>query len=85
MESKQVIFEKMSELAQILAITGALTEDGQSMFISHCVMTTLTASQKENHALLLFKHLHAFLEEVQVMEGEKGVNEHLIEIDRYEN
>lgn len=85
MQSKETILNKIGELTQILGITGTFSEDGQSLFISHSIMTVLTASQKESHALLFFKHLTAFIDEVQVMEGEKSVNEHLINLDRLQN
>jgi hypothetical protein len=85
MQPKEVILSQIGELSQILAITGTFEEDGQSLFISQSILTVLKASQNEAHAMCFFRHLTNFIGEVQVMEGEKDVNSHLVEMDRFGN
>lgn len=83
--NKTELIHKIAELSTLLGITGTISEDGQSLFIAHSTMTILTASQNENHANLLMKHLSNFIEEVQVIDGKKSVVEFFSEKETCQN
>ena len=83
--NKTELIHKIAELSTLLGITGTISEDGQSLFIAHSTITILTASQNENHANLLMKHLSNFIDEVQVIDGKKSVVEFFSEKETCQN
>jgi hypothetical protein len=73
--TKSQLINKIAQLSTLLGITGSISEDEQSLFISHSTMTILTASQDPEHANLLMKHLDNFISEVQVIQGKKSITD----------
>jgi hypothetical protein len=84
-EKRDLIFNKIAELANMASIQGLVTEDVESILVAESIKVVLTASQDENHLELLHTHMSNFLEEVQVLMGKKSVKEFLLAKERCEN
>ena len=84
-EKRDQIFNKIAELANIASIQGFLTEDTESILVAESIKVVLTASQDEKHLELLHQHMSNFLDEVQVLMGQRTVKEHLLAKERCVN
>lgn len=84
-EKRDLIFNKIAELANIASIQGFVTEDMESILVAESIKVILTASQDDKHLELLHQHMSNFLDEVQVLMGKKTVKEFLLEKERCQN
>ena len=84
-EKRDLIFNKIAELANIASVQGLVNEDMESILIAESIKVVLTAAQDDKHLELLHTHMSNFLEEVQVLMGKKSVKEFLLEKERCEN
>ena len=78
-DQKIETIQKIEMLSVLLSALGQAKEDGQSLFIGETIKVVLTAASEEEHAALLYKHISNFINEVQVLTGNKTLNQHLIE------
>jgi hypothetical protein len=84
-EKRDQIFNKIAELANMASIQGFLTEDTESILVAESIKVVLTAAQDEKHLELLHQHMSNFLDEVQVLMGQRTVKEHLLAKERCVN
>jgi hypothetical protein len=77
-EKRDQIFNKIAELANMASLQGFVTEDAESILVAESIKVVLTAAQDDKHLELLHQHISNFLDEVQVLMGERTVKEHLV-------
>jgi len=76
MEKNEMI-EKLQGLVFMLSLNGVIQEDGQALWIAENIKLILAVAQNANHAELLQNHITNFIEEVNLMNETKTVNEFL--------
>lgn len=84
-EKRDQVFSKIADLANMASIQGLVNADMESMLVAESIKVVLTAAQDDNHLELLHRHISNFLNEVQVLMGEKTVKEYLLNLDRSVN
>lgn len=77
-ELKKLLIEKLGELTMLGQAQGAMTGDGQILFIVDTIQVVLEAGMDESEARLLHQHVQNFLNELQMVKGEIPVNEYVL-------
>lgn len=77
-EIKKAIISKIMALSVVSQAHGQMTDDGQAAFIGAAIGLILKVSQNESHVMLLDKYLDQFVDEVDILTGEKTEIEYLV-------
>ena len=84
-ERKEQILNKIAELANMGGVQGLVNGDMEFILVVETIKLVLTAAQDETHLELLHTHMSNFLDEVQVLMGQKTVKQFLLEKERCVN
>lgn len=76
-ERKIELIRKIIELAQMCSTDGIISGDKQAFFVGESIKLVLMAASNESHSRLLQKYVLGFLNEVDVLVGEKTLNQYL--------
>lgn len=84
-ERKEQILNKIAELANMGGVQGLVNGDMEFILVVETIKLVLTAAQDEAHLELLHSHMSNFLDEVQVLMGQKTAKQFLLEKERCVN
>lgn len=84
-ERKEQILNKIAELANMGGVQGLVNGDMEFILVVETIKLVLTAAQDEAHLELLHTHMSNFLDEVQVLTGQKTAKQFLLEKERCVN
>jgi hypothetical protein len=75
-ERKIELIRKIIELAQVCSTDGIISGDKQAFFVGESIKVVLIAASNESHSRLLQKYVLGFLNEVDVLVGEKTLGQY---------
>jgi hypothetical protein len=79
LNDKKRLFETLAEILGQVRILGEVTEDAQTIFLADTTALVFQATNDQEHAKIMFKHMLNYLKDAELIEGKVTIGKHLFD------